>query len=62
MYFYRLKDYQTKRGVNMDYCLKAMESLSGVAKTYIKVSYLKTALTVFLVGYTAVKAIKVFAK
>ena len=46
----------------MDYCLKAMESLSGVAKAYIKVSYLKTALTVFLVGYTDVKAIKVFAK
>lgn len=46
----------------MDYFMKAMESLSGVTKTYIKVSYLKTALTVFLVGYTAIKAIKIFAK
>ena len=46
----------------LDYAMKAMEGLSGVAKTYIKVSYLKTALTVLLVGYTAIKAIKVFAK
>lgn len=46
----------------MDYLAKALESISGVSKTYLKISYLKTALTIFLLAYTAMKAIKIFAK
>ena len=44
----------------MDYLAKSLDGLSKVARTYIRVSHLKTALTVFLVGYAAIKAIKVF--
>lgn len=46
----------------MQYLAKTLESISGVAKTYLKISYIKTALTVFLAAYTVIKAIKVFAK
>lgn len=41
---------------------KPLESLSEVAKTYMRISSIKTALTVFLVGYTAMKAAQLFIK
>lgn len=41
---------------------KPLESLSNVAKTYMRISSIKTALTVFLVGYTAMKAAQLFVK
>ncbi len=41
---------------------QALEGLTTVAKTYMRISTIKTALTVFLVGYTAVKAAKMFMK
>lgn len=41
---------------------QALEGLSTVIKTYMRISTIKTALTVFLVGYTALKAAKVFLK
>ncbi len=37
---------------------QTLQSLSNVTKTYLRISQLKTVLTVFLVGYTAVKIIK----
>ncbi|MGN1316101.1 MAG: hypothetical protein ACI4VW_03470 [Acutalibacteraceae bacterium] len=39
-----------------------VRSLSGITKTYLRVSKIKTALTFFLVGYAAVKVITAFAK
>lgn len=41
---------------------KPLESLTSVAKTYMRISSIKTALTVFLVGYTALKAAQLFIK
>lgn len=41
---------------------QALEGLTTVAKTYMRISTIKTALTVFLVGYTAVKAARMFMK
>lgn len=41
---------------------KILEGMSTVAKTYVRISSIKTALTVFLIGYTAVKAIRLFFK
>lgn len=46
----------------MNFLAKTLEGISGISKTYIKISYLKTALTIFLLAYTTIKAIKVFAK
>ena len=46
--------------MNTENTVKALESLSGVAKTYIRISYMKTALTALFLGYTALKAIKFF--
>ncbi len=45
---------------NKESYAKAMESMSNIAKTYVRISSLKTALTVFLVGYTALKAVEFF--
>lgn len=39
-----------------------IESLTNVAKTYMRISSIKTALTVFLVGYTALKVSQIFIK
>ncbi len=44
----------------MDQGTKILQNLSKVAKTYVRISSIKTALTVFLVGYTALKAIQTF--
>ena len=41
---------------------QTLEGLSTLAKTYMRISTIKTALTVFLVTYTIVKAGKVFLK
>jgi hypothetical protein len=41
---------------------KPIESLTNVAKTYMRISSIKTALTVFLVGYTALKVSQIFIK
>ncbi len=41
---------------------KPLESLTSVAKTYMRISSIKTALTIFLVGYTAIKAAGLFIK
>lgn len=43
-----------------DYYAKTLEGMSNIAKTYVRISTLKTALTVFLVGYTALKALQIF--
>lgn len=45
---------------NTENCTIALENISNIAKTYVRISSLKTALTVFLVGYTVMKAIKIF--
>lgn len=45
---------------NTERYTKALENISNIAKTYVRISSLKTALTVFLVGYTAMKAVKIF--
>ena len=45
---------------NKEYYAKAMEGMSNIARTYVRISSLKTALTVFLVGYTALKAVEIF--
>ncbi len=37
---------------------QALQNLSSVTKTYLRISRLKTVLTVFLIGYTAVKVVK----
>ena len=37
---------------------QTLQSLSNVTKTYLRISQLKTVLTVFFVGYTAMKIIK----
>jgi hypothetical protein len=37
---------------------QTLQSLSNVTKTYLRISQLKTILTVFFVGYTAIKVIK----
>ncbi len=39
-----------------EYYAKALGGMSNIAKTYVRISTLKSALTVFLVGYTALKA------
>lgn len=39
---------------------KTFEGMSNIARTYVRISTLKTALTVFLVGYTALKALQIF--
>lgn len=44
----------------MEQGTKALKNLSNVAKIYVRISYIKTALTVFLVGYTAIKAFQTF--
>lgn len=44
----------------MEQGTKALMNLSNVAKTYMRVSTIKSALTVFLVGYTVYKAIDIF--
>lgn len=35
-----------------------LQNLSNVTKTYIRITNIKTFLTVFLLGYTAVKIVK----
>lgn len=45
---------------NKEHYAKALESMSNIARTYVRISSLKTALTVFLVGYTALKAVEIF--
>ena len=37
---------------------QTLQNLSNVTKTYLRISQLKTVLTVFFVGYTAAKIIK----
>lgn len=49
-----------KTKITPEHCAKAIESISGVAKTYLRVSKIKTALTVFLIGYATVKIAKNF--
>lgn len=44
----------------MDENTKALQNFSSVAKAYVRISSIKTALTIFLVGYTAIKAIQTF--
>lgn len=44
----------------MEQGTKVLNNLSNVAKTYVRISSIKTALTVFLVGYTVFKAIQTF--
>lgn len=44
----------------MEQGTKAIKNLSNVAKIYVRISSIKTALTVFLVGYTALKVIQTF--
>lgn len=34
-----------------------VQSLSDVTKTYLRISKIKTALTVFIIGYTVIKAV-----
>ncbi len=46
--------------MNTDTPIKALESLSGVAKTYMRISYLKTALTAVFVGYAVIKTVGFF--
>jgi hypothetical protein len=46
----------------MEQGTKAIMNLSSMAKTYMRISTIKTALTVFLVGYTVYKAIDTFKK
>ncbi len=46
--------------MNTDTTVKALESLSGVAKTYMRISYMKTALTAVFVGYVAIKTVSFF--
>ena len=41
---------------------QALEGLSTLAKTYMRISTIKTALTVFLVTYTILKGARVFLK
>ena len=41
---------------------QALEGLSTLAKTYMRISTIKTALTVFLVAYTILKGARVFLK
>lgn len=40
--------------------IKALENISGIAKTYVRISSLKTALTVFLAIYTVIKIVSAF--
>lgn len=44
----------------MEQNTKALKNISSIAKAYMRISSIKTALTVFLVGYTALKAIQTF--
>ena len=44
-------------GVIMDK-QQTLQSLSNVTKTYLRISQLKTVLTIFFVGYTLTKIIK----
>ena len=44
----------------MDNAAKSLETVSKIAKTYLRVSYIKTALSIFVVGYTAIKAFALF--
>ena len=37
---------------------QTLQSLSNVTKTYLRISQLKTVLTIFFVGYTLTKIIK----
>ncbi len=46
--------------MNTENVVKAIDSLSGVAKTYMRISHLKTALTVVFVGYAVVKTVGFF--
>ena len=40
--------------------IKALENISGIAKAYLRISGLKTALTVFLGIYTVIKILQAF--
>ena len=40
--------------------IKALENVSTIAKTYMRISGLKTALTVFLGIYTVIKIVQAF--
>ncbi len=46
--------------MNTENVVKAIDSLSGVAKTYMRISYMKTALTAVFIGYAAVKTVMFF--
>ncbi len=46
----------------MEQGTKTLENMTNLAKTYMRISSIKTALTVFLVGYTAYKVIETFRK
>ncbi len=46
--------------MNKDNTLKVLESVSTVAKTYTRISYMKTALTAIFVGYVAIKTVMFF--
>lgn len=40
--------------------VKALENVSSITKTYLRISSLKTALTVFLGIYTVIKIVQAF--
>jgi hypothetical protein len=47
---------------NKDNYIKAVENASGIAKAYMRISSIKTALTIFLGIYTVIKIVQVFKK
>ena len=46
----------------MEQGTKVYMNLSNLAKTYMRISTIKSALTVFLIGYTVYKAVDTFKK
>ncbi len=46
----------------MDYLTKSMNGISMVAKAYVRASYIKTAISAFVLGYAVIKTINVFTK
>lgn len=51
-----------EKKLTAEHCAKTIESISGVAKTYLRVSKIKTGLTVFLIGYATIKLTTAFIK
>ncbi|MBR0534893.1 MAG: hypothetical protein IIX14_00795 [Clostridia bacterium] len=44
----------------MEETTNTLSNITSIAKAYMRISSIKTALTVFLVGYTAFKVIQTF--